>query len=141
MSVCVILAGKTSVIAASAFTIAWTHSIERVPWEEDWRVQGRQLVLVEARVKGSGAGMEPAEDAVLENGWWRYRPTLPVQDKLTLAASGATASGWRICAGGTCTTLDAMSQSSTPITISACANGVATPLATFDAAIKGKRDP
>ena len=32
------------------------------------------LQIVEARVKGSGAGIDPAEGAVLQDGWWVWRP-------------------------------------------------------------------
>ena len=62
-------------IDAEAFTLSWTHSVEKTLWREDWRVAGETLVLDEARVAGSGAGMEPPADARLEGGAWRYRPT------------------------------------------------------------------
>ena len=68
-ALCVLSAGKTITLAASLFTLSWTHSVERVRWEEDWRVTPAGLEIVEARVKGSGAGMEPPPDAVLKNGW------------------------------------------------------------------------
>ena len=68
MSLCILAAGKTTVLAVSAFTLSWTHSVEKTRWEEDWRVTPAGLEIVEARVKGSGAGMEPPEGAVLE-GW------------------------------------------------------------------------
>jgi hypothetical protein len=46
-------------LALAAFTLVWTHSIEKVDWQEDWHVTPDGLELVQARVKGSGAGMEP----------------------------------------------------------------------------------
>ena len=49
------------------------------------------LQIVEARVEGSGAGMEPGEGAVLRDGWWIYKPELPPQREIVLAASGAPA--------------------------------------------------
>ncbi|HMN21693.1 MAG TPA: DUF1850 domain-containing protein [Ottowia sp.] len=66
-------------VAASRFTLAWTHSIEKTRWEEDYRVRrdaaGRPgLQLERARIRGSGAGMEPPADAVLRDGWYEYRP-------------------------------------------------------------------
>jgi len=100
---CLILSAKTTVIAATAFTLSWTHSVERTRWEEDWRLTPAGLEVVEARVKGSGAGMEPPEGAVLKDGWWVYRPTLPPQRELVLAQSAATGEGWMLCAGGRCT--------------------------------------
>lgn len=103
MSLCVLAAGKTAVMAVSAFTLAWTHSIERTEWQEDWRVTPAGLELAQARVKGSGAGMEPPDGAVLRDGWWVYAPQALPLPRLHLAASGATASGWSICTQEGCT--------------------------------------
>jgi len=58
------------------------------------------LQLLQARVKGSGAGMEPGDGAVLRHGWWEWQPQLPPQQHLLLAASGATGEGWNLCAPG-----------------------------------------
>lgn len=103
MGICIASAAATSFLAASSFTLAWTHTIERTAWEEDWRViSGGRLELVEARVKGSGAGMEPPEGSHLENGWWRYRPDRKPLTELRLADLGAEAGRWRICAEGRC---------------------------------------
>lgn len=81
------------------FTLAWTHSVVRTEWREHWRMQGTELVFTEGRVRGSGAGMDPPEGGVLEDGWWVYRRTgakaLRVPS-LHLAVSGATGSGWRL---------------------------------------------
>lgn len=46
--------------------------------------------------------MEPPEGAVLRDGWWVYVPAAPPQASLSLAASGATGSGWSICFGSEC---------------------------------------
>ena len=99
---CLLAAGKTTVFAASAFTLSWTHSVEKTRWEEDWRVTPAGLAIVEARVKGSGAGMEPPADAVLKDGWWVYSPKLPARGRIMLAASGATPSGWTLCTATDC---------------------------------------
>lgn len=107
MSLCILAAGKVTTLAATAFTLMWTHSIERVEWQEDWRLSERGLEIVEARIKGSGAGMEPPDGAVLEGDWWRYKPKLAPLKELRLAASGATQSGWRLCTSETCLTLGA----------------------------------
>lgn len=61
MSLCVASAGVVKTLAVVAFTLAWTHSIEKTEWQEDWRVTPQGLELIAARVKGSGAGMEPAD--------------------------------------------------------------------------------
>src|SRR3979409_864590 len=56
---CLASAGIVKTLAVAAFTLAWTHSIEKVEWQEDWRVTPQGLELAQARVKGSGAGLEP----------------------------------------------------------------------------------
>ena len=112
MSLCVLVAGKMTVVAVSAFTLSWTHSIEKTRWQEDWRVTPAGLKIVEARVKGSGAGMEPPEGAVLRDGWWVYAPDIGPQPTVRLAASGATGAGWTLCADRTCFELGALSGES-----------------------------
>jgi hypothetical protein len=104
---CILTGGKTLTLAAVTFTLSWNHSVEKTRWEEDWRLTPAGLEIVEARVKGSGAGMEPPERAALKAGWWAYRPKLPPRPSLTLAASGATGAGWSICGGGSCVTIGA----------------------------------
>lgn len=108
MSICIASAITTLLLAGEAFTLSWTHSVEKVGWQEHWRVDGARLVIDEARVKGSGAGMEPPDDAVLRSdGWWVYRPGLPPQQQLLLAVSGATPDGWLLCVdGGSCHQLE-----------------------------------
>ena len=101
MALCLAAGAVAAVLASDAFTLAWMHSIERVRWEEDWRVEAGRLQLVAARVKGSGAGMEPPDDALLYCGAWHYRPRVPAMAQLTLAHSPYTA-GYELCAGGSC---------------------------------------
>ncbi|CAN7229462.1 DUF1850 domain-containing protein [Mesorhizobium sp. LjNodule214] len=102
MSLCILAAGKTVTLAVTAFTLSWTHSVEWTRWQEDWTVTPSGLQIVEARVKGSGAGMEPPEGAVLRDGWWSYRPGIGLQPRLVLAASGATGEGWTLCTDQGC---------------------------------------
>ncbi|MEO7246121.1 MAG: DUF1850 domain-containing protein [Rubrivivax sp.] len=99
MSLCAAAGGVLLAIAAESFTLAWTHSVERVEWRERWQVDGGSLRLVESRVQGSGAGMEPPDGAVLRDGWWVAPASLRVP-VLRLAVSGATGSGWRLCIDG-----------------------------------------
>ncbi len=96
------MAGATAItLATGGFSLGWTHSVEKVEWREEWQVDGNLLHLMEARVRGSGAGMEPGPDARLSDGWWVWQPDLIVP-ALDLAASGATGAGWSICADGHC---------------------------------------
>ena len=74
------LSGPAVWVPGERFTLAWTHSIEKTRWEEDYTVQWHGtpakavLIATEARIRGSGAGMEPPPEAVLQGGWWRYTP-------------------------------------------------------------------
>ncbi len=76
LSLCLASAGVVKTLALAAFTLVWTHSIEKVDWQEDWRITPDGLELMQARVKGSGAGMEPPPDARLIDGWFRWQPGL-----------------------------------------------------------------
>lgn len=125
MPICLIAGGKATAIALSAFTLAWTHSVEKVRWEEDWALTDAGLSIIEARVRGSGAGMEIPDGAVLRDGVWSYMPELAPQKALLLARSGATASGWEICADDKCVRVG--ETAGTPAEIRACANGEALP--------------
>lgn len=107
MSLCLASAGAVVALAVANFTLAWTHSVEKTGWQEDWRVTPAGLELVAARVQGSGAGMEPPPEARLIDGWFAWTPHLPPQPRLVLGNSGL-AGEWRLCAGATCRTLSAI---------------------------------
>ena len=118
MALCILAGGKVTMLAVAAFTLSWTHSVEKTRWEEDWKITPAGLEIVEARVKGSGAGMDPPEGAVLENGWWIYAPKLAPRPEVTLAASGATGAGWQLCAAQACIDLGAVAGEA--VELSAC---------------------
>ena len=120
MGLCFAAAGVVKVLSVTAFTLAWTHSIEKIEWQEDWHVTPQGLQLVEARVKGSGAGMEPPAEARLINGAWAWKPKLPPQAEVIMRRSGATAD-WRICIGGACRPMEAyVPPDADPIVMKAC---------------------
>jgi hypothetical protein len=104
LSLCLASAGIVKTLSVAAFTLVWTHSIEKVDWQEDWRITPKGLELVQARVKGSGAGMEPASDARLVGGWFQWRPARAPMREVVLGNSGA-AGEWRLCSAGRCRTL------------------------------------
>ncbi|MGY8661549.1 DUF1850 domain-containing protein [Bradyrhizobium sp. UFLA05-109] len=104
VSLCLLSAGSVKALALTAFTLVWTHSIEKVDWQEDWRVTPGGLELVQARVKGSGAGMEPPPDARLTGGWFQWQPKRAPIHEVVLGNSGA-AGEWRLCHDGKCRTL------------------------------------
>lgn len=103
---CLIAGGVVLSLTSPGFSLHWTHSVEKVEWVEDWRILPDGLQLAQARVKGSGAGMEPGADAALTDGWWVWSPDTEVPE-LRLAASGATGAGWRLCDGPACRELGA----------------------------------
>lgn len=104
MGLCFAAAGAVKMLSVAAFTLAWTHSIEKIEWQEDWHVTPQGLQLVEARVKGSGAGMEPPPEARLVNGWFQWSPKMAPLPQVVLGNSGL-AGEWRICTEGHCRTL------------------------------------
>jgi len=115
---CVLAAGKTLVLAAGAFTLSWTHSVERTEWREAWTLTSAGFQLTEARVKGSGAGMDPGEGAREVDGWWIWQPQAPAVPRLVLAASGATVSPWTLCTDRGC--LDLGATPDDPVVIEPC---------------------
>lgn len=112
LGICLALAGSVPgaadpsvFVPAQRFTLAWTHSIERVRWEEDYEVHAATaaaepvLRAVASRVRGSAAGMEPGPDAVLRDGWYHYRPAQLEHAGLWLTRSAYTAD-YELCLPG-----------------------------------------
>ena len=96
-AVCLLVAGALrATIPSDAFTLAWQHSIEKTRWEEDYRVVDERLALVQSRIAGFGAGMEPPPGAQLVDGMWRWQPTLAPLAELRLSASTYT-SDYTLC--------------------------------------------
>lgn len=122
MVACLLVGGKELAIAGAAFMLSWTHSVEKTEWRESWLIGPQGLTLQEARVRGSGAGMDPGEGARLEDGWWVWSPKNPPVDEILLAASGATGNGWRLCHEGGCERIGG--EPGPPVAIATCA-GVA----------------
>jgi hypothetical protein len=104
LSLCLASAGIVKTLALAAFTLVWTHSVEKIDWQEDWRVTPNGLVVTQARVKGSGAGMEPPPEARLVDGWFQWQPHVKPMPQVALGNSGA-AGEWRLCHDGSCRTL------------------------------------
>lgn len=116
LGICLVLAASAQADPAAVpvfvpgreVTLAWTHSIEKVRWEEDYEVAvnpgaDKTLVLnaVQARVRGSGAGMEPPDDAVLRNGWYEYTPSIAQTQALRLTRSEFTPD-YEVCHASGC---------------------------------------
>lgn len=101
MAICLSTAVAAVSIAASSFTLGWVHSIEKILWEEVWQVDNNMLVLESVRVRGHGAGMEPAPEAVLNDGVWEWHPRT-LHEVLRLTRSGFTADYQWCLAGAAC---------------------------------------
>lgn len=110
MSLCIASAGSVVTLLAGSFSLSWIHSVEKTEWVEHWQAEGNRLALVSAHVKGSGAGVDLPPDAVWEDGGWTYHPALSPLPQLSLAASGATTSGWQLCTADTCVELGKMAD-------------------------------
>jgi len=106
---CIALIGGASatVLPTDRLTLSWLHTVEGTPWEEDYVIRAGALVVTEARVKRSGAGMDPPSGATWSGGWWHYVPPLGALHEVTLANS-SFAAGYTVCWGGSCQPLNRM---------------------------------
>jgi hypothetical protein len=104
LSLCLAAGAVAAALAIDSFTLTWIHSIEKIRWEEDWRIEAGALVITEARIRGTGAGMEPPAGSVLKNGVWHFRPALPPQAVLRLSHS-PHAGGYTLCTATVCAPL------------------------------------
>jgi hypothetical protein len=95
------------VLPTDTLTLSWTHTVEGTPWEEDYAVVNGALVIKQARVKRSGAGMEPPDGAAWAQGWWHYVPSLGPLPEVVLANS-SFAPGYKMCWAGQCRPLNTM---------------------------------
>jgi hypothetical protein len=128
MSLCLAAPGVAVAIATSSFTLAWTHTIERTLWQERWRVESDRLVLVEARVKGSGAGMEPPPEARLLGGFYVWEPH--AERRSIELRRDPRAGDWRLCAAGRCADLgDWLRSDADPVTLRPTDEGDCAPIA------------
>ncbi|MBK4734825.1 DUF1850 domain-containing protein [Noviherbaspirillum pedocola] len=120
---CLAAAGLVLALPLQGFTLAWTHSIEKVRWEEDYRITAGRLQVVEARILGTGAGMEPPPDAVLKEGVWHYRPQIAPLERVRLTRSGYVAD-YQFCAAGQCRPLgDIVGAQADTVDMYACDTG------------------
>jgi len=120
--ICIALAASAVVLARlpERMTLAWEHTVEKVRWEEDYRLEGSRLLLTEARVRGTGAGMDIPDDAVFTAGVWRYRPALSPLAQITITNS-LLPLGYDLCVDGKCSRLhDVIGDEERQLTISAC---------------------
>jgi hypothetical protein len=122
-AICIIAAGVVRAsLATTEFTLAWEHSVEKTRWEERYHSDGARLRLVEARIQGFGAGMEPPSGARLVDGWWTWRPALEPLPELRLTHSDY-ARDYRLCWNARCSTLSELAGAvgeGKPVTVAPC---------------------
>lgn len=122
-AICLALGTHHARLPVQHFTLSWMHSVEKTQWQEDYTLRGDRLVLTEARLQGTGAGMEPPPDAVLRGRWWHYVPHLPPLPELRLTLSPYTAD-YKLCWRGQCHALATMMGVAKPegvVIVRACA--------------------
>ena len=112
---------STVVFPTQSVTLSWIHSVEKVRWEEDYRLHGDKMILSEARIRSSGAGMDAISGATWENGYWRYTPILGLLSSVRLANS-EFAQGYTLCWDERCRPLDTIIArgSTVELTVRAC---------------------
>ncbi len=122
MQFCLLAAGSLVRLGTVALTLAWTHSIEKIRWEEDYRATPAGIVVTQDRIQGTGAGMEPPPDATFDGTWFRYTPKLPPQRQVILRRSGTTVGDWQVCIKGQCRTMGSYlpDKKADPVTLKIC---------------------
>ena len=50
MQFCLLAAGSLVRLGTVALTLAWTHSIEKIRWEEDYRATPAGIVVTQDRI-------------------------------------------------------------------------------------------
>jgi len=94
--VCIAAGGFSVALYAPRFTLSWAHVAVPVEWRETWRVHTKTMRLVEAAIKGEGAGVQPPADAEVRDGWSVFVPKRAPQTRLTLV-DGAEVKPVRLC--------------------------------------------
>ncbi len=117
---CLAASALMASVPASHVTLRWKHSIEKIWWEEDYTVAGNWLVITGARIRGSGAGMEPPPNAVLQGGVWHYELGDPWRKEVVLARSSYV-QDYDLCVNRHCRSLGAwIPVEPGPTTMTAC---------------------
>lgn len=122
IALCLIAGALSATLLTQSFTLSWIHSVEKIRWEEDWKIENNLLHVSSARIKGMGAGMEPPPDAMFKNGAWHYTPHIQPLKSVILTHSPYTKE-YELCIGLTCKPLSAYLphlEESTTITLEAC---------------------
>jgi hypothetical protein len=120
MSLCILGGLGVTRLAIAAFTLSWTHSVEKTRWEEDWAIGRSMLAIQEARIEGLGAGMETPDGAVKDGRFWKWKPKVPPVPELLLRRSEAVPEGWTLCADGQCRRVADANETADVVTLRTC---------------------
>jgi hypothetical protein len=103
-AICLFVAGMLRAsLPTTGFALDWQHSVEKIRWSERYEIAGSQLLLAQASVEGTGAGMEPPPESTLRDGAWTWQPRRALAE-LRLTRSDY-AKDYRLCWPGECRTL------------------------------------
>ncbi|KFZ36268.1 hypothetical protein HR45_17340 [Shewanella mangrovi] len=102
LGLCLGLAGHVwAELPQQQFTLSWHHTVEKIVWQEDYRLTPAGLQILQARVKGTGAGMEIPDDAKFYDDSWHYQPKLAPIAVLRLGRA-PEAGDYQLCFNGKC---------------------------------------
>lgn len=111
MQLC-LTAGLISVFLGNEITLTWQHSVEKIIWQEDYVATENAVVVVNGRVRGTGAGMEIPKGAVQitdknspNYGAWQYQIPNNKFAKINLTHSQYTAP-YSFCNKSSCKTIN-----------------------------------
>lgn len=105
MALCMSAGAVSVTLFVHSFTLAWMHSVEKIRWEEQWKIEGNFLQVTEASVRGSGAGMESPPDALFKEGAWHYTPHVSPLKAVRLSHSPYTKE-YELCFDSRCMPLN-----------------------------------
>lgn len=117
---CFAALGKIVALGFTAFSLSWTHSVEKTTWREGYIVEGQKLRLDWVEVQGSGAGMEAKDGTTLQNGVWRWHEKTETIESISLRRSSYV-SDYTLCHQKTCKSLEAWGvERADPTVMHAC---------------------
>ena len=120
MNLCIVSGTTIAKIATLTFTLSWQHSVQKTQWIETWRVLPTTLELVEAKVEGTGAGMEPPEGAVFDGRFWRWKPTVGPLPEVRLSRSDVLPQGWQLCTPDGCRAVASAADRADVVILKSC---------------------
>ena len=104
LSLCLASRACVKTLSIAAFTLVWTHSVEKVDWQEDWRITPGGLRTGAGPRQGFRRRHGAAAGGAAVDGWFQWQPRRAPMPEVVLGNSGA-AGEWRLCHDGSCRTL------------------------------------